>query len=189
MPWKSVLLGTALSAAAFLAAGRVFSGDEPSGPEVDASKPGPEHQRLRAYEGTWNMTGTTKSGGMSLTGRCTARLILGGRFLETDGEFSIGGTTYRTMEIVGYDNRRDQYVQVSVGDSSTTVTEREGQYDAGKKRIVFQGAEPGASGMERRWRSTWTDVAGDTFRREAYLDYGPGTGEKRVTEETFTRAR
>ena len=57
MQWKSALLGGAIASALFVTAGRVFSDDPPmDGPSPDMMKmmqPGPEHERLKQYEGSW----------------------------------------------------------------------------------------------------------------------------------------
>src|SRR5262245_10920211 len=148
MQWKSVLFGAAASAALSFAAGRVFSADAPAGDDLTA--PGPEHARLKTYEGNWDVSGTAFSpqGNSAVKGHQTGRMILGGRYLQLESEITVGdGQNQGMLEFVGYDRVQKKYVHVSMDTGSTTMTVDEGQHDDAKKMNVMIGTlqmEPGA---------------------------------------------
>jgi len=95
---------------------------------VDLARPGPEHAALEALEGQWTRDVTyTMGGGRQMKGRGTAtnRMILGGRFLQSDHSTSIPAsaampaTTTESMTIYGFDTRTREFTLLELDTMGT----------------------------------------------------------------------
>jgi hypothetical protein len=190
MQWKSAILGAAISTAAFLVAGRVFSGDdEPKAPPADTSSPVAEHEALKQYTGSWDGAGTLTlpDGSMAVASHQTGTLIMGGRFLQLDSEITVGSGKIKMLEFVGYDVQGKKYVHFSMEDDSTRFSQDEGAHDAAKKATVMRGTEPTPDGKERKFRYTIGDVVDGAFHAELFND--EGSGEHKVLEWTLKKQK
>ena len=191
MHWKSTLFGAVLATAAILSAHRVFSDDPPAGgPDSEAAKlaqPGAEHAALKQYEGTWEGKGTYR--GMAWTSHQTGKMIMGGRFLQMDEEITIpipnGPVVVHSMGLVGYDNVQKKYVNVAVGEDSTSFMTTEGQHDAAKKVSDMHGVEHRAGGKDVPYRLTITDVVDGVFHLELFMT--EGAAEEKVMVADYTK--
>jgi hypothetical protein len=186
MHWKSVLFGAAVAAAVLLTSGRVFSDDE-SG---DDSRLGAEHEWLAVFEGDWNCRGTTLVGGrrVQMTGHQTGTMILGGRFLKFEGEFSIAGEqSFSTLEILGYDRARGRYVHLDLNDDATNILTGEGSYDYAARLLTLRGTESLGGGDEWKFRRTISDITQGSFRHD-YFSRHVGSDERTEIRLVFTRA-
>lgn len=180
MQFKSVLFGAAVAAACFLATGRVFSDDPPKGgpdPEMmKLTKPGPEHEMLKAREGTWEGKGTYQ--GMSWTSTMTGKMVMGGRFLQLEEEITVptpnGPMVMHMLVFVGYDNLRKKYVNMGIGDDSTTFMQAEGRHDEAKKWVEMTGVEHRPGGKDVPYRFTISDVVDGASHMEWFADEGSG---------------
>ena len=188
MRWKSVLVGAAITAAAFTTAGRVFSGDQPSGPpmpspeELKMMQPGPEHQRLGATVGTWEGKGTYM--GATWTSELKGRMVMGGRFLQLNETMTIPGAPepMHMLMYVGFDNLKQKYVTFGVSEMGTGFMTAEGTYDAAKKGIEMRGSEPRPGGKQATFHYTVSDPADGAFRIDMYMDDGSGDKQMMVAE-------
>jgi hypothetical protein len=124
-------------------------------------KPGPEHKRLDAFVGKWNVEGKNKEGapvaaGAKVTAVQTYEWMPGGFFLVHREFARFGDVEHKTMTIIGYDPSSQTYpvhffdnlgyyrvYQARVHDRTWTFT---GQYE--RATIVF-----GADG--NTFKSTW----------------------------------
>jgi len=116
-------LSTALCSALFtLAASAAFAQPQPT-PEqmaqmLEEMRPTTEHQELAKLAGRWNQEVTWSMGGppVKATGIVTNRMILGGRFLVSEGTsnnpIGFGDTTIELMTIYGFDRRTRDYTIV-----------------------------------------------------------------------------
>jgi len=116
-------LSTALCSALFtLAASAAFAQTQPT-PEqmaqmLEEMRPTTEHQELAKLAGRWNQEVTWSMGGppVKATGIVTNRMILGGRFLVSEGTsnnpIGFGDTTIELMTIYGFDRRTRDYTIV-----------------------------------------------------------------------------
>jgi hypothetical protein len=93
-------------------------------------RPGPEHQVLANLQGRWNFDVTYNMGGpkakpITARGTSTNRLILGGRFLVSEGVSDnpagagMGGATVETMTIYGFDRRTKEYTTIGLDTMGT----------------------------------------------------------------------
>lgn len=118
------------------------------------AQPGPEHERLKTLEGTWNVTSRwwmePGSPPMEVTGTGTNRLILGGRYLEMRTELS-GNPYFRDddgtpspMEsrvFYGFDRRSDQYTLVGFDTLGTYYVTAAGTWDPETETITLHGED------------------------------------------------
>lgn len=76
-------------------------------------KPGPEHQRLAAFVGSWTFAGEMKPGvmgpGGKMSGTDTVTWLPGGFFVERRFQYKSPAGDMRGMEILGYDAGKKSY--------------------------------------------------------------------------------
>ncbi len=118
------------------------------------ARPGPEHERLRSLEGTWELTARwwLEPGAepLEVRGTGTNRLILDGRFLEMHSELS-GNPYFRDddgtpqpMEsrvVYGFDRRSGEYTLVGFDTLGTYYVTASGTWDADRDAIVLHGED------------------------------------------------
>lgn len=93
-------------------------GQEPPPPEViervrALSQPGPEHTVLSGLSGTWDQEIRVwpEPGGEAMTskGVGTAKMMLGGRFLEIRSVTDMFGVQGESISIIGFDRRHEEF--------------------------------------------------------------------------------
>lgn len=93
-------------------------------------QPGPEHRVLAALEGRWALEITYNMGGpkakpMTAKGTATNRMILGGRFLTSEGVSNnpggaaLGGATVEMLNIYGFDRRTKEFTTLGLDTMGT----------------------------------------------------------------------
>ncbi len=93
-------------------------------------QPGPEHRVLANLEGQWTLDITYNMGGpqakpMKARGTATNRMILGGRFLMSEGVSdnpagaAFGGAKVETVGIYGFDRRTKEYTTIGLDTMGT----------------------------------------------------------------------
>jgi hypothetical protein len=93
-------------------------------------QPGPEHRVLSGLEGQWTFDVTYNMGGpqakpMTAKGTAINRLILGGRFLISEGMSDSpagaepGGARVETVTIYGFDRRTKEYTTIALDTMGT----------------------------------------------------------------------
>src|SRR3990172_9337774 len=158
---------------------------------IKAATPGPEHTKLKAFEGSW--TTVTKSWHdpaeppMESKGAREAKWIMDGRFLEEHytGEFM--GMPFHGMGIAGYDNVLKKYVTSWIDNMGTGIMLFTGTADGSGKTFNYTGeyADP-MTGKMTKMRSVSRVVDDKTFVFEMY---GPGEDgkEMKMMEITHTK--
>jgi hypothetical protein len=78
-----------------------------------APKPGPEHKRLDAFAGTWNIEGQAQPSPYGPAGKLTSvdtyEWMPGGFFMTHHWDTRQGGVEIKGMEVLGYDSRGKAY--------------------------------------------------------------------------------
>src|SRR5438128_2794845 len=112
-------------------------------PAQEVAKPGPEHEKLKAYEGTWDAV--VHSQGGESKGVMTYKMGLGGLWLFESFEGQFGDMKFEGKGATSYDATKKKYVNVWLDSFSTSPMVSEGNYDdAG--RMVMKGQMPGPGG-------------------------------------------
>ncbi len=154
--------------------------------------PGAPHQRLARMEGNW-ITKTTASMGpdnppMESKGTCKQKMILDGRFLQQEYTGDMMGTTFKGINLIGYDNHTKKYVSIWIDSMSTAIYYFEGTASRNGKTItqVSRYDDPARGPMT--WRSVTRIVDDNTVVYEMYNKPRGGKEEKEM-EMTLTRKK
>jgi hypothetical protein len=98
-------------------------------------KPGPEHERLRALVGKWDLTYEGSAG----KGTAEFKSIMGGRFVTEEVKLPFGSATFEWLGIYGYDPHKKKYTAVWVDNMDTSTEIGEGEADDAGKVLTFKG--------------------------------------------------
>jgi len=152
---------------------------------ADLDSPGPEHQRLQALVGKWKLAIKVRNQpdqeGMTLTGQCENKMILGGRFLVSETHSGNGAWAIETITIIGFDRRNKRYTMVVFDTTGTSYGTSAGSYDQSLNAIVTsrEDQDPGLN---------------STRKHQFVISFlGPSTYTQRITvdsqliEMTYTR--
>lgn len=137
------MFAVALTAASTTTAGEP-SQDEMMQAYMQAAQPGEQHEYLAGKVGTWNCTIRSwmdPSGDpMVSEGTEETRLILDGRFIESEFSGSMMGMPYEGRGVMGYDNAKQKFVGTWYDTMGTGIMSYEGEYDPRKKALVCHGS-------------------------------------------------
>jgi hypothetical protein len=98
-------------------------------------QPGPEHDKLRSFVGTWELT--TETG--KEKGKAEYKPILGGRFVTEEVKLPVGGFTMEWFGIYGYDKTKKKHTAVWVDNMDTSTESAEADADASGRVLSFKG--------------------------------------------------
>jgi hypothetical protein len=158
-----------LAAAAALVAGvaAARAKDEPKKPapamEMEAwekmNAAGPHHKAMERFAGEWDAEVTTMmpdGSELRSKGKQTARMILGGKFLETTFEGSMMGKPYHGRGLMGYDNMKKKYVSTWADSMSTGIMVFVGDAPADGKVFTSTAEQTSPDGKTEMWREVTT---------------------------------
>jgi hypothetical protein len=119
----------------------------------EVPKPGPEHERLKQLEGTWDVV--MKVGDAETKGQVIYKMELGGLWLVADfqGEFA-PGQKFTGKGLDGYDAGKKKYVSVWVDSMSNSPIVSQGTYDKDGKVLTMTGEGPGPDGKPVKYKMT-----------------------------------
>lgn len=105
--------------------------------------PGEHHERLGAFVGTWDQTTkfwmTPESPPQESKSSVTYDWILGKRFIKGEYTGEVMGSPFQGIDILGYDNFREQYISLWIDNMSTAFMTARGKYDADRNAIITTG--------------------------------------------------
>jgi hypothetical protein len=111
----------------------------------EAAQPGPEHERLAALTGEWNLrfafSPSPAASPVTGTGSASNRMILGGRFLQSESVVQLGNGRSEGLLLLGYDRRASRYTMLGLDTYGTHYVEAEGPFDEGSGAMVMYGEE------------------------------------------------
>ncbi len=118
----------------------------PSMAEVmELAQPGEEHELLATLAGDWEMSYSMwmEPGGepMLSRGTGTARMILGGRFLELHSDGSMMGMKTESLQILGFDRRHGEFTAVGFDTMGTYSVTARGPAGPDSKLISMSGTD------------------------------------------------
>jgi hypothetical protein len=105
-------------------------------PAQDEVKPGPEHEKLKAQEGTWD--GTAVINGKESKAVKTEKLGLGNLWLIEHFQTDIDGVKFEGHGMTTYDSLKKKYVNIWIDSMSTSPMISEGNFEKGN-RLVMKG--------------------------------------------------
>src|SRR5438132_4516491 len=98
-------------------------------------KPGPELEKIKALEGTWDVT--VKVADMESKGTATYKMGVGGMWLVGDFEGDFGGQKFQGKGLDSYDAAKKKYVSVWVDSMGSSPMVMEGTYDKDGKVLTM----------------------------------------------------
>ena len=136
-------------------------------------QPGPEHQKLKELEGTWDAV--VKAGPEESKGTVTFKMDLGGLWLVSDFKGEFGGQKFQGRGLDSYDPIKKKYVSVWVDSMSTAPMVSEGTFDKDGKVMTMTGEGPGQDGKPTKFKMVTEHKDKDSFD---WTMYGPGPDGK-----------
>jgi hypothetical protein len=156
---------------------------------VAHAQSGPEHARLTAMAGTWDveLTFWFKPGGPGLTtkGTATIRAILGGLFIEEKIDGMLNGTPFTTLAWTGYNTDSHKYEATRLSSTSTTRIAETGSYDEKAKQFELKADYP-LAGETWHQRTVIQLTSATTMVATSYLSFG-AVPEWKGVEIKYTR--
>jgi hypothetical protein len=154
--------------------------------------PGEMHAMMAKSDGAWNATVISRMtpDAPADTSKATAvnKMIMGGRYQQTNFKGSFGGYPFEGVSTLGYDNAKKKWVSTWMDNMGTGVMVTEGTYDASTKTINFSGTSTDAMGKECKIRETFTQVDDNNQKMEMYCTY-PGGQEYKSMEIMYMRKK
>ena len=133
-------------------------------------KPGPEHEVLKHWEGTWEVT--MKAGGMESKAAVTYKMELGGMWLVANIEGEMMGAKFYGKGLDSYDAATKKYVSVWVDSMGGRPLVMDGTYDKDKKSLTMAGEGPGMDGKPTKYKTVTTMPDEDTMNVTMWVGAG-----------------
>ena len=155
--------------------------------------PGDMHKLLAKMEGDWNTEGKMwmdpKAQPMANTGEASYKMVLGGRYQESQFKSDFMGQPFEGKGIMAYDNFKKQFESTWMDNMGTGIMKTEGKFDPATKTFNMTGkmVDP-TTGKECTVRETLKMVDDDTHVMTMYNTVG-GSPEFKTMEMTFKRKK
>lgn len=189
---------TALVAASVMAtAAAALAGDEkkpamsPEQAMMAAAMVGDQHKAMEKMAGNWDYTMKAwmapGAPPMETSGKRTAKMIMGGRYMVEDYTGDFQGMAFEGQGMLGYDNVGKQYVGTWIDNMSTGIMDSHGTYKDGAWVMMGESLDP-MTGKSVTSRSKVTMPDADTIFMEMWMP-GPDGKEMKWMEMTCKRTK
>jgi len=140
---------------------------------MDYMTPGEMHKMLASMNGKWSEEVTMwmdpSQPPMKSSATTENKMILGGRYQQSNVSGSFNGMAFEAQSIIGYDNMKKVFTSSWVDNMGTGIMNMEGPYDAATKTITLVGSEiDPMTGKEMKMRQTIKIVDDNTEVMEMY---------------------
>jgi len=149
-------------------------------PAAGASLPGPMHAHLDGLIGSWDLRGQWRTAAdqpwQEFEAQAEREWIFDGRFVRETVTSEWDGQPFEAVSYLGYDNVREEYVNLWIENASTGVQYSTGQIDAAGVTLTFEGLNSNAAtGEENVWhRSVMTLAQPDRCAYAGFARDGDG---------------
>jgi len=151
----------------------------------------PEHARLAALSGTWDVEITfwLKPGGPGLTskGTSTIRTLFNGLFIEEKIEGTLNGQPFTTLAWTGFNTFTHQYEATRIASTNTIRIAESGGYDEKTGQFELKADYPFA-GETWHQRTVIQATSADAMVAASYLSFGQ-VAEWKGVEIKYTRRK
>lgn len=151
----------------------------------DFAKPGPEHEKLKELEGTWDAV--MDFSGQKSKATAVYKSICGGMWMQSDFQGGVEGIPFQGHGLDGYDQNRKKYVGVWVDSLTSAPMNFEGDYEAGSKLLVMTGESLGKDGKPQKFKNTTEFKDNDHFTFRMYMVQPDGKEQLSFTIEYSRR--
>ena len=149
----------------------------------------PEHARLSAMAGTWDvdMTFWLRPGGTGLTSKGVSMIqpLFGGLFIEEKIEGRLNGTPFTTLAWTGFNTVTHRYEATRIASTNTIRIVETGGYDESTKQFELKAEYP-LAGDTWHQRTVIQPLTTDTMIAASYLSFGT-VPEWKSVEIKYTR--
>ena len=153
--------------------------------------PGPEHARLGAMTGTWDveMTFRFRPDGPPVPTKAisTIRPLLGGLFIEETIEGTLSGTPFTTLAWTGFNTSTRQYEATRISSTNTARIAETGTYDEQTKQLELKADYP-LAGDTWHQRTVIQQPSPDAMTATSYLSFG-SVAEWKAVEIKYSRRK
>ncbi len=188
------LLVVALATAAFAADEKKAATPEQQQAEMQAMMtamtPGPNQELMKQLTGNhdytmkmWMAPGQPPT---ESTGKRSAEMLLGGRFLQEKYSGTFMGMPFEGIGWLGYDNAAKEWVGSWIDNMGTGIMTSHGTYDKGMWSMTGESTDP-TTGKKWTSRSTLKIVDPNTFTMEMF-GTGPDGKEMKMFEMNCKKA-
>ena len=150
---------------------------------------GPEHERLTAMCGTWDveMTFWFQPGrpGITTWGTSTIQSLLNGLFVEEKIEGSLNGAPFTTLAWTGFNTSTHRYEATRIASTNTMRVAETGGYNEAAKQFELKAEYPVAGDVWHQ-RTVIQPISADTMVAASYLSFGT-VPEWKGVEIKYTR--
>ena len=169
----------------------MFAGEGEVEAWMELGRPGEHHKHIARMEGAWEVEArfwyTADSKPEVAKGLSTSRLILGGRYLETEYASEVNGMPFTGRGIMGYDRVAGEYVDTWIDSMSTGIMVSRGSCSDDGRVITFEGEYIDPATREKiKIRSVHTFPEKDHFKVEMW-NRMPDGAEFKSMELFYTR--
>lgn len=151
--------------------------------------PGPEHARLTAMCGTWDVEMTfwfRPSGpGVATKATSTIQSLLGGLFIEEKIEGLLNGAPFTTLAWTGFNTDSHQYEATRISSTNTARISEAGGFDEKNKQFELKADYP-LAGDTWHQRTVIQQTSADAMMAASYLSFG-AVPEWKTVEIKYTR--
>jgi hypothetical protein len=165
---------------------------EPSEKEFKMIEAGPEHTRLTAMCGTWDveMTFWFRPGGpgVTTTGTSTIRSLFDGLFIEEKIEGVLNGALFTTLAWTGFNTATHQYEATRIASTNTIRIAETGGYDEKTGQFELKADYP-LAGDTWHQRTVIQPTRADAMIATSYLSFGKVPEWKAVEIRYTLRAK
>jgi len=185
----TALVTRAVAIAAAVASTGIAEPASRSGGASTRFAPGPEHARLTAMAGTWDveMTFWFQPGSPPLVTKAvsTIRPLLGGLFIEEKIEGTLNSAPFTTLAWTGFNTSTHMYEATRIASTNTARIAETGAWDESARRFELKASYPLAG-------DTWTQrtviepTSANTMVATSYLSFGK-VPEWKAVEIRYTR--
>ena len=165
--------------------------EAPAPREGKMRKAGPEHARLTAMAGSWDveLTFWFQPGGQGLVvqGTSVIRSILGGLFIEEKIDGVLNGAPFTTLSWTGFNLETQQYEATRIASTNSVRIAETGKYDEAAKQFELKADYPFA-GDTWHQRTVIRPASADAMTVDSYLSFG-NVAEWKGVQIKYTRGK
>jgi hypothetical protein len=149
----------------------------------------PEHARLAAMCGTWNveMTFVLRPGAAGITSKAisTIKPLLGGLFVEETIEGTLNGRPFTTLAWTGFNTSTKQYEATRIASTNDARIAESGTFDENANQFELKADYP-LAGETWHQRTVIQQSSPDAMTASSYLSFGT-VPEWKGVEIKYTR--
>lgn len=158
---------------------------------MDYMTPSEMHKLMASCDGEWiseiTMWMSPDAPPSQSTSTCSNKMILGGRYQQSEHKGSFDGMPFEGMSTTGFDNSKKKFVSTWIDNMGSGMMIMEGTYDVATKTMncIGKQVDP-VSGKDMDMRQTLTFVDNDHQTMEMYTTPAGGKEYKNM-EIKYTR--